>query len=198
MCCLLRAPPFPAPPLFQRRARPLIQPPHSHARAPHPSPPQAVVQLGDLGWSIVKRTTSKRTTLCGTMEYLPPEVCRGAEERVRQGAQIVGGMSLSEEYDESFDLYTLGALLYEMLLGHSPFAGPAFASDPGAMGEVPLMRRILAGTFSIPHWLPRDVQLLIRQLMSQNPRARPQAAAVLASPWLLRLAGPTPAAEWDY
>lgn len=199
MCCLLRAPPFPAPPSSSGAHAHSPTPTPARARPPSPpSPPQAVVQLGDLGWSIVKRTTSKRTTLCGTMEYLPPEVCRGAEERVRQGAQIVGGMSLSEEYDESFDLYTLGALLYEMLLGHSPFAGPAFASDPGAMGEVPLMRRILAGTFSIPHWLPRDVQLLIRQLMSQNPRARPQAAAVLASPWLLRLAGPTPAAEWDY
>lgn len=159
---------------------------------------QITVKLGDLGWSIVKRATSKRTTLCGTMEYLPPEVCRGAEERVREGAQIVGGMSLSEEYDETFDLYTLGALLYEMLVGHSPFAGPAYAGDPSAMGEVPLMHRILAGNFSIPHWLPRDVQLLIRQLMSQNPKARPLAPAVLANPWLVKLAGPTPTGEWDY
>jgi serine/threonine protein kinase len=34
-----------------------------------------VVKLGDLGWAIVQRAASKRTTLCGTAEYLPPEVC---------------------------------------------------------------------------------------------------------------------------
>ena len=154
--------------------------------------------MGDLGWSIVKRATSKRTTLCGTMEYLPPEVCRGAEARVKEGEAILGGMQLSEEYDEGFDLYTLGALLYEMLVGHSPFAGPQHAATPGAMGEVPLMKRILAGTFGIPHWLHRDVHVLIRQLMSQTPKARPSAAAILASPWVVKWAGATDRAAWDF
>jgi serine/threonine protein kinase len=77
------------------------------------------VKLGDFGWAIVKRATSKRTTICGTMEYLPPEVCRGARESIAlNGGGIVAGASISEEYDESFDLYTLGVLLYEMLVGH--------------------------------------------------------------------------------
>jgi len=132
------------------------------------------------------------------MEYLPPEVCRGAEDRVMSGEQIMGGMQLSEEYDEGFDLYTLGALLYEMLVGHSPFAGPQYLNTPGAMGEVPLMRRILAGTFGIPHWLHRDVHLLIRQLMSQNPKARPSAASILTNPWIVRWAGTTRREDWDY
>ena len=117
---------------------------------PFPTHHAQVVKLGDLGWSIVKRATSKRTTLCGTIEYLPPEVCRGAEAQLREGRALVGGMSLGAEYDESFDAYTLGALLYEMLVGHSPFAGPAFARDPGAMAEAPLVGRILNGTFTIP------------------------------------------------
>jgi aurora kinase len=148
----------------------------------------------------VKRATSKRTTLCGTIEYLPPEVCRGAEAQLREGRALVGGMSLGAEYDESFDAYTLGALLYEMLVGHSPFAGPAFARDPGAMAEAPLVGRILSGTFTIPVHLrlSSDVQTLIRALMAREPAHRPSVATVLGHPWLLRTAGPTPREEWDY
>jgi serine/threonine protein kinase len=156
------------------------------------------VKLGDLGWAIVKRAASKRTTLCGTMEYLPPEVCRSAAASLEEGGPgLVGGVSSGEEYDESFDLYTLGVLLYEMLVGHSPFAGPAFAAE-GAMTEVALVRRIVAGSFAIPPSLPRDVHLLIRQLMAANPSVRPPAAKVLAHPWLVALAGATPDAAWRY
>lgn len=167
---------------------------------PFPTHHAQVVKLGDLGWSIVKRATSKRTTLCGTIEYLPPEVCRGAEAQLREGRALVGGMSLGAEYDESFDAYTLGALLYEMLVGHSPFAGPAFARDPGAMAEAPLVGRILSGTFTIPVHLrlSSDVQTLIRALMAREPAHRPSVATVLGHPWLLRTAGPTPREEWDY
>ncbi len=159
-----------------------------------------MVKLGDLGWSIVKRATSRRTTLCGTIEYLPPEVCRGAEAQLREGRALVGGMSLSAEYDESFDAYTMGALLYEMLVGHSPYAGPAFVREPGAMGEAPLLGRILTGSFTIPVHLRLscDVQTLIRALLAKEPARRPSVASVLSHPWVLRLAGPTPREEWDY
>jgi serine/threonine protein kinase len=162
---------------------------------------QTCVKLGDLGWAIVKRCTSKRTTLCGTMEYLPPEVCRGAAAACMGpggSGGLVGGVSLSEEYDESFDLYTLGVLLYEMLVGHSPFAGPSFAATAGAMTEAALMGRIVKGSFAIPHSISRDAQVLIRELMSVEPSSRPSAAQVLQSAWLLRLAGPTQPEEFDY
>ena len=182
----------PPPPLFSRPA--LSQTPPTHPKQ------AATVKLGDFGWSIVKRAASKRTTLCGTIEYLPPEVCKGAETQLKEGKALVGGMSLGAEYDEAFDAYTLGALLYEMLVGHSPYAGPAFASIPGAMGEAPLVGRILNGVFVIPVALrlPSDVQTLIRALMAKEPAARPTVAAVLGHSWVLRHAGPTPREEWDY
>ncbi len=157
------------------------------------------VKLGDFGWAIVKRAASKRTTICGTMEYLPPEVCRGARESMAlNGGGLVAGASISEEYDESFDLYTLGVLLYEMLVGHSPFAGPAFATPTGEPAtEAAMLARILAGAFAIPHSLPRDVHMLVRQLMSAEPAARPSAVDVLAHPWVVRHAGTTEEAEWQ-
>lgn len=154
------------------------------------------MKLGDLGWAIVKRATSKRTTLCGTVEYLPPEVCRGAVAGMdAAGGVLVGGVSIGEEYDESFDLYTLGVLLYEMLVGHSPFAGPAHAE--GGMSEGAVMRRIAAGKFVIPSTLPLGAHTLIRALMSPNPRARPSAEDVLQRPWVVALAGATPASAYE-
>ena len=133
------------------------------------------------------------------MEYLPPEVCRGAAAMMAlHGGGLVAGASIADEYDEAFDLYTLGVLLYEMLVGHSPFAGPAWPTVAGAGAEAAMMTRITGGTFKIPHALPRDVHMLIRQLMSGEPAARPSAADVLANSWLVRHAGATPDAEWAF
>jgi aurora kinase len=166
------------------------------ARASSAPDAPSVVKLGDFGWAIVKRAASKRTTICGTMEYLPPEVCRGAQESIAlNGGGLVAGASMRNEYDESFDLYTLGVLLYEMLVGHSPFAGGA-AAGADAPTEAAMMARITAGAFAIPHYLPRELHMLIRQLMSAEPSARPTAADVLAHPWVVRLAGRTDEAAW--
>lgn len=46
---------------------------------------------------------SKRSTFCGTTDYVPPEIVEGAE------------------YDERVDIWALGVLLYELASGHAPF-----------------------------------------------------------------------------
>ena len=60
------------------------------------------IKIADFGWS-VHAPTSRRTTLCGTLDYLPPEMveCR--------------------EHDETADVWSLGVLLYEFLVGNPPF-----------------------------------------------------------------------------
>ena len=60
------------------------------------------VKLADFGWSLLHRH-GRCKTLCGTVEYLAPEMITG------------------EGYDGSIDVWSLGVLSYELLFGHTPF-----------------------------------------------------------------------------
>lgn len=60
------------------------------------------LKIADFGWS-VHAPSSRRTTLCGTLDYLPPEMVAGTE------------------HDEKVDLWSLGVLCYEFLVGSAPF-----------------------------------------------------------------------------
>jgi serine/threonine protein kinase len=51
----------------------------------------------------VHAPNSRRTTLCGTLDYLPPEMVEGLD------------------HDEMVDVWSLGVLLYEFLTGGPPF-----------------------------------------------------------------------------
>jgi aurora kinase, other len=63
---------------------------------------EGVVKVCDFGWSVYKGG-QLRTTFCGTPLYLSPEI-------------LVG-----DSYDESVDIWALGIMLYEMVLGSGPF-----------------------------------------------------------------------------
>ena len=79
------------------------------------------LKLTDFGLS--KIIEGKTYTLCGTPEYLAPE------------------MLLNKGHDKSVDWWTLGVLLYEMLVGVDPF------SDDD---EIIIYQRILSGKLSFP------------------------------------------------
>jgi aurora kinase len=57
--------------------------------------------LCDFGWATV--CDERRKTYCGTFDYAAPEILEG------------------EEYDMSVDLWCLGILTYEILVGKAPF-----------------------------------------------------------------------------
>jgi serine/threonine protein kinase len=60
------------------------------------------LKIADFGWS-VHAPHSRRTTLCGTLDYLPPEMVEG------------------RDHNEKVDLWSLGVLCYEFLVGSPPF-----------------------------------------------------------------------------
>lgn len=62
------------------------------------------IKLSDFGLSkIIQKRDETSMTFCGSPEYLPPEMLYGLE------------------HDRSVDFYTLGCLMYEMLIGFPPF-----------------------------------------------------------------------------
>jgi aurora kinase len=60
------------------------------------------LKIADFGWS-VHAPSSRRKTLCGTLDYLPPEMVEG------------------REHDFAVDIWSLGVLTYEFLFGGPPF-----------------------------------------------------------------------------
>ncbi|PIO66879.1 hypothetical protein TELCIR_11391 [Teladorsagia circumcincta] len=61
--------------------------------------------IADFGWAVVS-CHSRRETICGTLDYLPPEMISG------------------HTHDHTVDNWAVGILLYEMLVGRPPFEYP--------------------------------------------------------------------------
>lgn len=82
-----------------------------------------------------------RTTYCGTLDYLPPEMV------------TAGGSGADGLYDERVGLWSLGVLMYEFLVGDAHF-GDTF---------VMTTRRIAREEMSIPSYVSADARDLIKK-----------------------------------
>lgn len=121
------------------------------------------IKLIDFGLAGVMGKKSKLTQSCGTLGYAAPEVLR------------------QEVYNESVDLWSLGAVCYGMLTGHGLFDG-----DDEAMYRANINNSIIwSKRFSE---LPQDTQTFLRVLLSTAPEARPSALQATRHPWLQRMA----------
>eukprot|EP00668_Euglena_longa_P000645 GGOE01000784.1.p1 GENE.GGOE01000784.1~~GGOE01000784.1.p1 ORF type:complete len:386 (+),score=72.57 GGOE01000784.1:46-1158(+) len=127
------------------------------------------VKLADFGWCIQpEEDAGRRTTLCGTLDYLPPEM-----------VDNVG-------YDRSADIWCLGVILFEFLTGAPPFEAPG---DPRHT-----LRRIQEATFEIPDYLSSGAADLIRRMLVRDSTQRPSISDVLQHPWLVEMLAAAPVA----
>ena len=97
------------------------------------------VKISDFGWS-VHAPGNRRTTYCGTLDYLPPE--------------MIVPHSPGGSYDEKVDLWSLGVLTYEFLVGEAPFE------------DTPLMttRRIARGDVQVPSFVSEEATDMIKKV----------------------------------
>ena len=102
------------------------------------------LKLTDFGFA--KQLENEKTyTLCGTPEYLAPEII------------------LNKGHGKAVDWWTLGILLYEMLVGIDPF------SDDEPMKTY---QKILKGKINFPKTINKDAKSLIKHLLTQDTSKR--------------------------
>uniref|UniRef100_A0A3B5R4Z7 non-specific serine/threonine protein kinase n=1 Tax=Xiphophorus maculatus TaxID=8083 RepID=A0A3B5R4Z7_XIPMA len=116
------------------------------------------LKIADFGWS-VHTPSSRRSTLCGTLDYLPPEMIEG------------------KTHDEKVDLWSLGVLCYEFLVGKPPFEAKTHDET---------YRKISRVEYSYP---PRGsisagAKDLVAKLLKHNPMQRLPIEGVLSHPWV--------------
>ena len=104
------------------------------------------IKLTDFGLSkMVKKQKQKVFTICGTPQYLAPEI-------------------LSDDgYDNSVDWWSLGCVMYEMLIGKAPFRIPK-----GSYLSADLYKKKI----TIPEFITDEAKDLISNLLIPNPKKR--------------------------
>ncbi|KAH8928946.1 kinase-like protein [Atractiella rhizophila] len=116
------------------------------------------LKIGDFGWS-VHAPSNRRTTLCGTLDYLPPEMVEG------------------REHNEKVDHWALGVLTFEFLVGSPPFE---------EKGMNTTYKKIAAVDFRVPSHVSPEAKDLICRLLRKNPDDRLPLTEVMRHPWILK------------
>ncbi|KAJ4482525.1 kinase-like protein [Lentinula aciculospora] len=134
------------------------------------------LKIADFGWS-VHAPGNRRRTMCGTLDYLPPEMVEG------------------KEHSEKVDYWALGVLTYEFLIGNPPF------EDRKSVNNT--YRRIMKVDLRFPPGMSAEVKDLIarasfscaissifvnlyEQLLRHEPQDRIPLVDVLGHPWIVK------------
>ncbi len=139
------------------------------------------IKLSDFGWS-AHAPNNRRKTMCGTLDYLPPEMIKPSSGS--------GGY-----YSEKIDLWSLGVLTYEFLVGEAPFEDT----------QVMTQRRIVRCEMTVPSFVSPEARDLIKkvswlphvtskddqadfgfQLLVLDPEKRIPLEEVEQHPWIVK------------
>ena len=119
---------------------------------------EGTAKLGDFGlaMAIDKTRLSMAGMIVGTVGYMPPE------------------QALGRTPDARSDLYSLGAMLYELTTGRPPFLG----DDPVAIISQHISAAPVAPSWPNPT-VPQPLEALILRLLAKDPADRPDSAATV-------------------
>jgi len=123
--------------------------------------PNGYSKLTDFGFAKILEPGTRTYTLCGTPEYIAPEVL------------------LNKGHGKAVDWWTLAILIYEMVVGQPPFC------DEEPMG---IYQKILAGKVYFPKHFDKNAKGLVKRMLTADLSKRygnlkEGSADVLGHPW---------------
>ena len=119
-----------------------------------------IAKIGDFGLAVAtdRSRLTQHGMMVGTVSYMPPEQAMGGEVTVKA------------------DIYSLGAMLYEMVTGRPPFLGDDAVSIIGQHINTPAVA---------PTWhnglCPKPLEALIMRMLAKDPGERPESASDVLS-----------------
>ncbi|KAL0208058.1 hypothetical protein P9112_010645 [Eukaryota sp. TZLM1-RC] len=116
------------------------------------------LKIADFGWAALVND-GRRKTMCGTIDYISPEMIN------------------DQPHDHRIDVWAVGVLLYEFLVGHPPWVR-------GTKEET--FRSISKLDIDFPRNFPPDCRNLILSILKANPKDRPSLEDILQSPFIVR------------
>lgn len=114
------------------------------------------LKIADFGWS-VHAPASRRTTLCGTLDYLPPEMIQG------------------RPHNHAVDIWGTGVLCYECLVGKPPFFAQTYDQT---------YSNIRRARYQFPDFISEGAKDLISKLLVVVPDQRLPLDAVIEHYWV--------------
>ncbi|XP_027864027.1 aurora kinase B [Xiphophorus couchianus] len=114
------------------------------------------LKIADFGWS-VHAPSLRRRTMCGTLDYLPPEMIEG------------------HTHSEKVDLWCIGVLCYECLVGNPPFETASHTET---------YKRITKVDLNLAKVISDGGRDLISKLLRHNPIDRLPLQNVIDHPWV--------------
>ncbi|CCH58006.1 hypothetical protein TBLA_0A02050 [Henningerozyma blattae CBS 6284] len=117
------------------------------------------IKLADFGWSICTPPNLRRKTICGTIDYLAPELVT------------------FKEYDYNVDIWALGILTYELIVGNPPFEEET---------KDLTYKRIINVDLNFPQTVSMDARDLITRLLRFDPSKRMPLVDVMKHPWITK------------
>ncbi|XAR68700.1 Non-specific serine/threonine protein kinase [Bertholletia excelsa] len=103
------------------------------------------VMLADFGLAKQFDENTRSNSMCGTVEYMSPEIVLG------------------KGHDKAADWWSIGVLLFEMLTGKPPFIGG---------NREKIQQKIIKDKIKLPAFLSSDAHSLLKGLLQKDPSKR--------------------------